>query len=106
MLARAGHDIQTAHDGRDALAVAASFRADVILLDIGMPKMSGYEVVRRLRELPWGRTALLVALTGWGQDEDRLKTRQAGFDGRFVKPVAYETVAKLLAEFQPSGTRR
>ena len=67
-----------------------------MLLDIGLPGMSGYEVCRRLRERPWGKDLRLIALTGWGQEEDRRKSQEAGFDGHLVKPVRYETLAEIL----------
>ena len=97
MLKLAGHETHLAFDGAEALEAAARLRPDVLLLDIGMPKLSGYDVARRIREQPWGQTMLLVALTGWGQDEDRRKTREAGFDGHLVKPVEFTTLARMLA---------
>ena len=77
-------------------------RPDVILLDIGMPKLNGYETCRRIREQPWGKNALLVALTGWGQDEDKRRSREAGFDHHMVKPVDPSALEKLLAGLQPT----
>jgi CheY-like chemotaxis protein len=69
----------------------------VVLLDIGLPRLNGFEVARELRQQPWGKKLMLVALTGWGQDEDRQKTRDAGFDAHLVKPVDHAQLAKLLA---------
>jgi PAS domain S-box-containing protein len=91
-----GHEASTAHDGPAAVAAADTLRPEVILLDIGLPKMSGYEVCRRIRVHQWGKEMMIFALTGWGQDEDRRKTKEAGFDGHLVKPVDHETLMKAL----------
>ena len=91
-----GHSIVTAHDGPSAYSAAETHRPDVTLLDIGLPGMDGYEVSRRIRQQPWGRAMTLVALTGWGQAEDRLRTRAAGFDAHLVKPVNYADLMELL----------
>jgi CheY-like chemotaxis protein len=101
MLRLAGHDILTAQDGLEAVQAAATFRPDVVLLDLGMPKMNGYEAARHIREQPWGKDMLLVALTGWGQEEDRRRTFEAGFDHHLTKPVepaALENVLAVLKE--------
>ncbi len=92
-----GQEVEVAHDGPSALKVAQSFRPDVILLDIGLPGMDGYEVARRLRAMPGFEAVTLLALTGWGQDEDRIKSRDAGFDQHLVKPVDPESILVLLA---------
>ena len=92
-----GHEVHTAGDGAEALVVAAECRPDVVLLDIGMPKLDGYEVARRIRAEPWGKTAVLIALTGWGQDEDRRRSREVGFDSHLVKPLDPEALSALLA---------
>ena len=97
LLALEGHDIDTAHDGEEAIDKAAARPPDVIFLDIGMPKLNGYDTCRRIRERPWGKNILLVALTGWGQEEDRRRSYEAGFDGHVVKPVDGDTVRKTLA---------
>jgi signal transduction histidine kinase len=91
-----GNEVRTAHDGMEAVAVAAAFRPDLILLDIGMPKMDGYEACRRIRDLPFGSEVVLVAVTGWGQAEDRRKSKSAGFDHHMVKPVEPVAIARLL----------
>ena len=91
-----GHTIVAAHDGPSALAAADAHRPEVVLLDIGLPGMSGYEVADRIRKQPWGRAMILVALTGWAQEADRARTRAAGFDAHLVKPVDYEELAGLL----------
>jgi two-component system CheB/CheR fusion protein len=91
-----GHDVVVAYDGPSALT-AVTFGPDLVLLDLGMPGMDGYEVARRLRQLPEGRGCLLAALTGWGQEEDRRRTREAGFDRHLVKPVDPVELTALLA---------
>jgi CheY-like chemotaxis protein len=96
LLSVSGHNTQTAHDGVEAVEKAAVFRPNVILLDIGLPKMNGYEVCRAIRDQPWGKNILMVALTGWGQDEDRRKSRDAGFDDHLVKPVDPAALTILL----------
>jgi CheY-like chemotaxis protein len=79
-----------------AVEAAERFRPDLILLDIGLPGMNGYEVCRRIRAQPWGGDVVIVALTGWGQDEDRRRSRDAGFDHHVIKPVAYASLMELL----------
>ena len=95
-----GNETQTAHDGLEALDLAAAFRPDVMLLDIGMPKMNGYDTARHIREQAWGSYIVLVALTGWGQDEDRRKSQEAGFNLHMVKPVEPQALEELLAGLQ------
>jgi CheY-like chemotaxis protein/anti-sigma regulatory factor (Ser/Thr protein kinase) len=92
-----GSETRTAHDGLEALEAAAAFQPHLILLDIGMPRLNGYETARRIREQPWGKNVVLAALTGWGQDEDRRKSHEAGFDFHLVKPVEPAALEKLLA---------
>src|SRR5207253_112835 len=87
LLRLAGHEVRVAHDGPGALEAAQAFRPGVIVLDIGLPGMDGYEVARRLRGQLAGRDVVLVAVTGYGRDEDRRRSRQAGFDHHLVKPV-------------------
>ena len=91
-----GYDVRTAHDGEAAMLTAADFRPELMLLDIGMPRMNGYEVARQLRNEPWGRDMMLIACTGWGQPEDRRKSKLAGFDDHIVKPVSPEAIIELL----------
>jgi len=91
-----GHEVRIAHDGPSALEQARAFSPEVVLLDIGLPAMDGYEVVRRLRELPQARGALIVALTGFGQQSDRQRALAAGFDEHLVKPVELDTVTAVL----------
>ena len=98
-----GNEVRTAFDGLHAVEVAAEFRPDVILMDIGMPRLDGYDACRRIREQPWGQDVVLIALTGWGQEEDVRKSRDAGFNHHLVKPVEPATLGKLLeAEAQVS----
>jgi signal transduction histidine kinase len=87
MLGLEGHDVRMVYNGVDALALAEHFRPQIVLLDIGMPMLDGYQTARRLREQAWGRSVLLVALTGWGQEADRGQARDAGFDWHLLKPV-------------------
>jgi PAS domain S-box-containing protein len=91
-----GNEVYTAHDGLEAVAVAADYRPDLVLMDIGMPEIDGYEACRRIRKLPFGSEVILVAVTGWGQTEDRRKSKAAGFDHHMVKPVEPVAIQKLL----------
>lgn len=102
----AGHDTLKAHDGMAAIEAAERFRPDVVLLDIGLPRMNGYEVCQRLRQEPWGKEMTIVALTGWGQEEDRTRSKEAGFDAHMVKPVDFDALLQMLATppfSSPSG---
>jgi len=99
LLQLSGHETHIAHDGVEAIEAAERLRPDVVLLDIGLPRLNGYEVGSRLRKKPWAKDLALVALTGWGQDEDRHRSREAGFDAHLVKPVDYGALLKLLASF-------
>jgi PAS domain S-box-containing protein len=96
-----GHRTFVVHDGVDAIAAAAEHRPEMMLLDIGMPKLNGYEVCRRVRQQPWGDEIRSIALTGWGQEEDRRKSHEAGFDGHLVKPVDYTALLELLGSMRP-----
>lgn len=91
-----GHEVHTAYDGEAALREVARLKPEVVLLDIGMPKLNGYEVCRRIREQAWGREILIIALTGWGQEDDRRRTEEAGFDHHIVKPVDPAEIMRLL----------
>lgn len=91
-----GYEVVCAFDGRHALETAAKYQPDAVFLDIGLPGMDGYEIAERLRELPQGTRAVLVAITGYGQDEDRRRSREAGIDHHLVKPVAPEALHELL----------
>ena len=100
MLQIMGNEVRTAKDGLQAVEAAAAFQPDVILLDIGMPKLNGYEACRRIREQPGGQKAVLIALTGWGQDEDKRRSAEAGFNHHLVKPVDPAALGELLAGLQ------
>ena len=104
LLETAGNITHEAYDGLEALEAAEKFRPDVVLLDIGLPKLNGFEVCRQIRAEPWGRNTTIIAVSGWGQDDDRRKSREVGFDHHMVKPVDYNTLLKLLAE-PPSEAR-
>jgi PAS domain S-box-containing protein len=91
-----GHEIRTAHDGVEAIQAAATFRPHLVLLDIGMPKMNGYDAAREMRKHPWGAAMKLVAMTGWGQDDDKRKAAEAGFDVHLTKPINPTAVDELL----------
>jgi PAS domain S-box-containing protein len=97
-----GHQTETVHDGVEAVEAADRLRPDVVLLDIGLPRLNGYEVCRHIRRQPWGKDVLLIALTGWGQEEDRQKSRETGFDTHIVKPVDHDLLTKLLASPPPA----
>jgi DNA-binding response OmpR family regulator len=89
--------LASANNGRSAVAVAQEFRPEVILLDIGLPDIDGYEVCRRVRGESWGDEVEIIAVTGWGQDEARDKSSEAGFDHHLVKPIDHAVLAELLA---------
>ena len=97
-------DVRVAHDGEEALLACAEFAPHVILLDLGMPGMDGYEACRRIRNTPQGRIARIIAVTGWGQEEDRRKAAMAGFDVHLVKPVDPDTLMQLLQDAPRSAT--
>jgi CheY-like chemotaxis protein len=101
-----GNEVFTAHDGEQALAAIEAHRPDAVLLDIGLPKINGYEVARRVRAEPWGKDVVLIALTGWGQEEDRRRSHEAGFDGHLVKPADPVALAQLLHSLLPSRAGR
>lgn len=96
MLRTMGHETRTAYDGLAGVALAEQYRPDVALFDIGLPKLNGYEACRRIRETPWGKELVLIAVTGWGQEDDRRRSREAGFDHHLVKPVNPSGLAKLI----------
>ena len=99
LLEMAGHTIHVAHDGLDAVEMAAREQPDLVLLDLGLPRLNGYDAARRIRALPSGRSVVIVAVTGWGQDSDRQKTVEAGFDVHLVKPVDPDALMKLIAAY-------
>lgn len=101
MLTMIGHETTLAFDGPEALKAARALKPDVIMLDLGMPGMSGYEVCRELRREPGFENTMLIAQTGWGQERDRLKTQEAGFDHHLTKPVDLQELSRLLARVSP-----
>jgi PAS domain S-box-containing protein len=102
MLQLLGYEVRSAHDGVEAVELAEQFCPQVVLMDIGMPRLNGYEATRRIREKPWGHDTAVIALTGWGQEVDRAKSKEAGCDGHLVKPVNLPDLEKLLIELQRS----
>jgi PAS domain S-box-containing protein len=96
LLELCGHHVQTAYTGRNALELAETFRPHALLLDIGLPDFDGYQLARKIRAAPWGNSVVLIALTGWGQEQDRRRAFDAGFDHHLTKPIAPETVESLL----------
>jgi len=91
-----GHNVKTVYNGMDALVVAEQFRPHAVLLDIGMPQLNGYEVAQRMRKEPWGSNLILIAQTGWGQEEDIRQCREAGFDHHFTKPIDFQKLKELF----------
>jgi CheY-like chemotaxis protein len=106
LLRLVGHDVRTAHDGRQALVVAAAYRPDLVLLDIGLPGMDGFTVARHLRSQPELAGVMLVALTGYGSEEDRRQTQAAGFNHHMVKPLDLDALQELLTALEPHDARR
>jgi CheY-like chemotaxis protein len=96
MVTLMGNDVCKARDGLEALEATERFQPDIVLMDLGMPNMNGYEAARRMREQPWGQKLVLVATTGWGQEEDRRRTAEAGFDRHLVKPIEAVVLSDLL----------
>jgi CheY-like chemotaxis protein/two-component sensor histidine kinase len=93
-----GNDTRTAYDGQEGVDLAAEFRPDFMLMDIGLPKLDGYEACTRIRQESWGKNIVLVAVTGWGQEEDHRRSHEAGFDQHLVKPVDPKELMKMVAE--------
>jgi CheY-like chemotaxis protein len=91
-----GNEVRRAHDGQEALEVARAFHPDIVLMDLGMPRLNGYDAARQMREEPWARNVSLVATTGWGQEEDRRRSAAAGFDRHLVKPISVDALRDVL----------
>ena len=106
LLRMMGNDVRTVHDGVQAVEEASAFRPDVVLLDIGMPRLNGYAVARAIREQRWGAGMVLVALTGWGQDDDKRRADEAGFDQHFTKPVNPAALERLISGLHGESVRR
>lgn len=103
MLSIMGHETRTAHDGESAVTNAETFLPDVVLLDIGLPKLNGYEVAQRIRTSAWGASMFLIAVTGWGQDEDRQRSSEVGLNVHMVKPVEPSALERLFSELSVNG---
>jgi CheY-like chemotaxis protein len=96
-----GNDVRIASDGLEAVEQAAAFQPDIVLMDIGMPRLDGYEAARRIRNQEWGRDALLVAVTGWGPSDDSDEATAAGFDHHFTKPIDPAALRRLVNAVPP-----
>jgi CheY-like chemotaxis protein len=105
LLEMEGYQVVVTHSGKEALEQAQKHQPSIFILDIGMPDMTGYEVARSIRQSDWGRSALLIALTGWGQNHDREKALQAGFDRHLTKPIDPAELAAVVAELVLDGNR-
>jgi two-component system, chemotaxis family, CheB/CheR fusion protein len=103
LLQLSGYQVQTAYDGRRAFALAQTLHPHAVLLDIGLPDIDGYQLAAKIREEPWGRGILLIAVTGWGQEDDRRRAFEAGFDHHLTKPIAVEILESLLQSLIPAG---
>jgi CheY-like chemotaxis protein len=104
LLEALGYTVRSAYDGMAGLTAAAAFHPNVVLLDLGLPKLSGYEVAQRLRQESWGQDLRLIAVTGWGQAADRRRTREVGFDYHLVKPITPDILRPLIAQIQRPQT--
>jgi signal transduction histidine kinase/ActR/RegA family two-component response regulator len=103
LLEHQGHEAYMAHDGVEGLAAAERLRPDVVLMDLGLPRINGFDACRRIREQPWGKRMLVIAITGWGQDVDRQMSHEAGFDHHLVKPVDADAIRVLMNVSSPVG---
>ena len=106
MLAQCGNEVSVAHDGVEAVDTAERVRPDVILMDVGMPRLNGYAATRRIREQPWGKAITIIALTGWGQEGDRAQSKAAGCDGHMVKPVSFHDLQAILGTWAGGAASR
>lgn len=104
LLTMEGHEARAAYSGAEAVEVAQEIRPEVVFMDIGMPSMNGHQACRRIREFDWGNGISLIALTGWGQDDDRLRSEQAGFYAHLVKPLEFDDLERVLKHL-PSRSR-
>jgi CheY-like chemotaxis protein len=104
LLGMLGHHVATAVDGLDAVRQAEAFRPDVILMDLGLPKLDGHGATRQIRQQPWGSSMVIVAVTGWGQESDRARSKEAGCDAHLVKPIEVADLEHLLASLPPRQT--
>lgn len=101
MLKLLGHETQTAFDGVEAVAAAEKFDPEIVLMDVGMPRLNGLDATRRIREQPWGQTMTVIALTGWDQESDKQNSHDAGCNGHMVKPVALADLQAILQSPPP-----
>jgi len=99
LLEMSGHEVLIAHDGEEALKIAREALPDAMILDIGMPRLTGDQVARAVRSEPWGRRLFLVSVTGWGEPEDKERAGAAGFDHHLTKPIDVDAMDKLLGDF-------
>jgi CheY-like chemotaxis protein len=106
MLGLLGNEVESAHDGLTAVELAERFRPDLVLMDIGMPRLNGLEAAQQIRKQSWGRGVTIIALTGWGQDGDRERSRAAGCDGHLVKPVSLAELDRLVSELASGRSER
>jgi PAS domain S-box-containing protein len=106
LLKMLGHETHVGYDGQQAVELAERLKPDLMLLDIGLPKLNGFEACRKIREQPWGRSILIVALSGWGQDADRKQSDEAGFDYHMVKPLDYTLLMRVLSTVGENGDRK
>jgi two-component system OmpR family response regulator len=103
LLETLGHEVRTLHDGPSALAAVDEFAPEVVILDIGLPGMDGFEIAREMRLRPVTKAALMIALTGYGGESDRQKSRDAGFDYHLVKPVSFTAIEDVIAKSLPNA---
>jgi CheY-like chemotaxis protein len=103
LLEFAGHEVHKARDGAEALQGARDWQPEIMLLDLGMPKLTGYEVAQRVRAEEWGRLIKLVAISGWGQTEDQRRSRESGFDQHLVKPISFDSLNGILSSLPQSS---
>jgi CheY-like chemotaxis protein len=106
MLQMMGHEVETALDGLEAIEKGSQFQPEAIVLDIGMPGLDGLETARRIRQQPWGKRPVLIAITGWGNDDNKRESAEAGFDVHLVKPVDPMTIVSTLDKIDESKARR
>ncbi|WP_081779110.1 response regulator [Legionella sainthelensi] len=95
-----GHTIKIAYNGLDAIDTASTFHPDLILMDIGMPQLNGYDVAKEIRKQPWGKHIILAALTGWGLEKDKHRAKEAGFDFHITKPIKLDMLERLLTDIE------
>lgn len=105
LLRMIGHEVRIAYDGVEAVGLAKEYRPDAVVLDIGMPKMNGYDVARKLRAEPIGKDMTIIALSGWAKEEDKRRSHEAGIDHHLVKPLEPATLLRLLASNTRSQVR-